>query len=134
MMWGSAADNRYAYFPVTRSDPRLGLAALDLATGNIAWRAAPPEGGGAPIAVIPGAVFFGSSSGVLFAYGASDGRAIWQFDTARRFDTVNGVEAKGGNINAAGPVVAGGRVFVTSGYSDLGGGVRGNVLLALAPR
>ena len=39
-----------------------------------------------------------------------------------------------GNINAAGPVVAGGRVFMTSGYSDLGGGVRGNVLLAFAPR
>jgi polyvinyl alcohol dehydrogenase (cytochrome) len=134
MMWGSAADHRYAYFPVTRTDPRLGLAALDLATGHIVWRAAPPEGGGAPITVIPGAVFFGSSSGVLFAYGASDGRAIWQFDTARRFDTVNGVDAKGGNINAAGPVVAGGRVFVTSGYSDLGGGVRGNVLLAFAPR
>jgi hypothetical protein len=29
--------------------------------------------------------------------------------------------------------VAGGRLFVTSGYSDLGGGNPGNVLLAFAP-
>lgn len=132
MMWGSAADSRYAYFPVTRTDAKLGLAALDLASGKIAWRATPPEGGGAPIAVMPGVVFFGAGNGMLFAYSTTDGRAIWQFDTAREFQTVNGVEAKGGNINAAGPVVAGGRLFVTSGYSDLGGGVRGNVLLAFA--
>ena len=59
----------------------------------------------------------------------TDGR--WRhFDTSRAFDTVNGVEAKGGNINAAGPVIASGMLFVPSGYSDLGGGVRGNVLLA----
>ena len=44
--------------------------------------------------------------------------------------TVNGVQARGGTINAAGPVVAGGMVFVPSGYSELGNGVRGNVLLA----
>lgn len=130
MMWGSAADTRFAYFPVTRTDERLGLAAVGLATGEIAWRATPAIGGGAPVSVIPGAVFFGSSSGTLYAYSAVNGKAMWQFDTARPFDTVNGVEAKGGNINAAGPVIAGGMVYVTSGYSDLGGGIRGNVLLA----
>jgi polyvinyl alcohol dehydrogenase (cytochrome) len=68
----------------------------------------------------------------MFAYSTADGKALWQFDTAREFETVNGVAAKGGNINAAGPVVAGGMVFVPSGYSDLGAGVRGNVLLAFA--
>lgn len=45
---------------------------------------------------------------------------------------MNGVEARGGGISAAGPVVAGGMLFVSSGYSDLGGGRRGNVLLAFA--
>jgi polyvinyl alcohol dehydrogenase (cytochrome) len=108
----------------------LGLAALNIATGEIAWRASPPEGGAAPVTVIPGVVFFGSSTGTMFAYSTSDGKALWQYDTAREFETVNGVAAKGGNINAAGPVVAGGMVFVPSGYSDLGLGVRGNVLLA----
>ena len=35
-----------------------------------------------------------------------------------------------GTAVAAGPVVAGGMVFLPSGYSELGNGVRGNVLLA----
>jgi polyvinyl alcohol dehydrogenase (cytochrome) len=130
MMWGSAADDRFAFFPVTRTDERLGLAALHLNTGEVAWRARPSAGGGAPVTVIPGVVFFGSSNGVIYAYSTSTGQSIWEFNTARSFDTVNGVEAKGGNINAAGSVVAGGMLFVPSGYSDLGGGVRGNVLLA----
>jgi polyvinyl alcohol dehydrogenase (cytochrome) len=79
---------------------------------------------------MPGIVFFGSSTGTVYAYSTTDGKAVWQFDTKRAFDTVNGVEAKGGNINGAGPAVAGGMLFVPSGYSDLGGGNRGNVLLA----
>ena len=37
-------------------------------------------------------------------------------------------------INAAGPVVAGGMLFVPSGYSELGNGARGNVLLAFGVR
>jgi polyvinyl alcohol dehydrogenase (cytochrome) len=133
MMWGSAADSRLAYFPVTVTDDRLGLAAVSIATGDVAWRAKPPAGGGAPVTVIPGVVFFGSSTGTIYAFSTSDGHAIWNFDTAREFETVNGAEARGGNINAAGPVVAGGMVFVSSGYSDLGNGVRGNVLLAFGP-
>ena len=130
MMWGSAADPRYGYFPLNRTDERLGLTAVDLASGEVAWRASPPDGGGAPVTVMPGVVFFGATSGVVHAYSTTDGRSIWHFDTAREFETVNGVEARGGMINAAGPVVAGGMLFVPSGYSDLGGGVRGNVLFA----
>ncbi|MBM3531291.1 MAG: cytochrome C oxidase Cbb3 [Alphaproteobacteria bacterium] len=132
MMWGSAADDRLAYFPVTRTDDRLGLAAVDIATGAIAWRARPPVGASAPVTVIPGVVFLGASTGTVYAFSTTDGRALWSFDTNRAFDTVNGATAKGGNINAAGPVVAGGLLLVSSGYSDLGGGNRGNVLLAFA--
>jgi polyvinyl alcohol dehydrogenase (cytochrome) len=132
IMWGSAADDRLAYFPVTRASLALGVAALRLGTGELAWRATPPEGGGAPVAVIPGVLFFGSSTGVVYAYSTADGNAIWQFDTAREFPTGNGVAARGGSINAAGPIVAGGMLFVPSGYSELGNGVRGNVLLAFA--
>ena len=130
IMWGSAADDRFGYFPVTRAQQTLGLAAVRLTTGEIAWRASPADGGSAPVTVIPGVVFFGSSTGMFYAYSTTDGKALWQFNTARAFDTVNGVEAKGGNINGAGPVVAGGMVFITSGYSELGNGARGNVLLA----
>src|SRR5438128_1137154 len=134
IMWGSAADDRLAYFPVTRATEALGVAALRLQTGEVAWRASPPEGGAAPVSVIPGVLFFGSSTGTVYAYSTDDGKALWQFDTARDFDTVNGVPAKGGNITAAGPVVAGGMLFVPSGYSELGNGVRGNVLLAFGLR
>ena len=76
----------------------------------------------------------GSTAGTMYAYSAADGKVLWQFDTAREFETVNGVTAKGGNISSAGAVVAGGMVFVPSGYSDLGNGVRGNVLLAFGAK
>ena len=130
IMWGSAADDRLAYFPVVRSSQPLGLAALALDSGDIVWRASPPDGGAAPVSVIPGVVFLGSIDGMVYAYSTIDGKALWQFNTARRFETVNGVEATGGTINSAGPVVASGMLFVPSGYSDLGNGARGNVLLA----
>jgi polyvinyl alcohol dehydrogenase (cytochrome) len=130
IMWGSAADDRLAYFPITRASRPLGVAALRLQDGAVAWRAAPPEGVGAPVTVIPGVLFAGSSTGTVFAYSTADGRALWQFDTVREFQTVNGVAANGGAINAAGPVVANRMLFVPSGYSELGNGARGNVLLA----
>jgi polyvinyl alcohol dehydrogenase (cytochrome) len=134
IMWGSASDTRFVYTPLTRAREPLGVAAVALDSGTIAWRASPAEGGAAPVTVIPGVLFFGSSSGTVYAYATSDGHAIWQFDTAREFETVNGVAAKGGSITSAGPVVAAGMLFVPSGYSELGNGVRGNVLLAFGQR
>jgi polyvinyl alcohol dehydrogenase (cytochrome) len=133
IMWGSAADDRFGYFPVVRATQSVGLAAVRLADGAVAWRASPAESGAAPVTVVPGVVIFGSSAGTVFAYSTTDGKALWHFETAREFETVNGVRAQGGTINAAGPVVASGMVFVPSGYSELGNGVRGNVLLAFGP-
>ena len=46
------------------------------------------------------------------------------------FDTVNQVTARGGSVGAPGPTVAGGLLFVGSGYVGLGNGTPGNVLLA----
>ena len=132
MQWGTAADERLAYFPVTGrggGNP-IGMAAVKLNSGELAWRAAPPMGSSTPAAVVPGVIFSGASSGTMFAYDTETGRAIWQFDTAKEFRAVNGVQANGGTFNGAGPVVAGGMLFVPSGYSELGGGTRGNVLLA----
>src|SRR4029077_8493978 len=65
IMWGSAADDRLAYFPVTRTARGMGVAAPRLDTGDLAWRASPPEGGGAPVSVIPGVLFFGSTAGIV---------------------------------------------------------------------
>src|SRR5262245_44300390 len=85
IMWGSAADDRLAYFPVMRAAESLGVAALRLQTGELAWRASPADGGGAPVTVVPGLLFFGASSGTVYAYSTQDGKALWRFETARAF-------------------------------------------------
>jgi polyvinyl alcohol dehydrogenase (cytochrome) len=140
--WGAAVDQARAYFAVSDviSAQPGGLHAVDLATGARAW-AAPPaplacSGGrgcsaaqSAAITVIPGAVLSGSFDGALRAYSAEDGSVIWQFDTNREFETVNGVPARGASLGGPGPVVAGGMLFVGSGYGAFGGRA-GNVLLA----
>ena len=60
---------------------------------------------------------------------ADDGRVLWDFDTARDFDTVNKVTAHGGSIDVGGPAIAEGVVLQTSGYPTFGG-KSGNVLIA----
>jgi len=64
------------------------------------------------------------------AYSSADGKIIWEYNAAHDYKTVNGVAGKGGGINGPGPVVAGGMLFMNSGYAALGGGSPGNVLLA----
>ena len=131
--FGGAADDRQAYFG-TRSN---GISALDLRTGERTWVAkiapfTPPRqvGQTAALTVIPGVVFSGGADGVLRAFAASDGKQVWEYDTLRDFTTVNGVAAKGGAMGAPGPTMAGGMIFVGSGYTGLGNGRGGNVLLA----
>jgi polyvinyl alcohol dehydrogenase (cytochrome) len=142
MEWGSAADSLNAYFPVSdMSSPQPGgLHAVNLQTGERAWFAPPAvpkcSGGGrcnaaqaAAITVIPGAVFSGSNDGMLRAYSTKDGAVLWEVDTNGEFKTLNGVAAKGASILCPGPTVAGGMVYVSSGYGAFGGRP-GNVLLA----
>ena len=56
---------------------------------------------------------------------------MWDFDTSGRFQTVNSIDAQGGSLNYSGAVVAGGMVYVMSGYS-INVGMPGNVLLAFS--
>jgi polyvinyl alcohol dehydrogenase (cytochrome) len=140
--WGSAVDGEHAYFAVsdiTRPQPG-GLHAVKLATGERAWFAAPPPvkcsaGRGcsaaqsAAVTAIPGAILSGSNDGALRGYSARDGTIVWEFDTNREFPTVNGVPAKGASMLGPGPAVAGGMLYVNSGYGAFGGRP-GNVLLA----
>ena len=144
--WGSAVDAERAYFAV--SDILLpqpgGLHAVTLATGQRAWFTPPRPpacGSGrgcnaaqsAAVTVIPGAVFSGSNDGALRVYSTADGAILWEFDSNREFTTVNGVAGRGASMIGPGPVVAGGMVFVSSGYGAFGGRP-GNVLLAFAPQ
>ena len=80
---------------------------------------------------IPGVIFSGSLDGHLRAHETETGRVIWDVDTVRDYDTVNGVAARGGSLNGTGATVAGGMVYVSSGYSTLGY-MPGNVLLAFS--
>jgi len=146
MEWGSAVDGDQAYFPVSdvlKPEPG-GLHAVKLATGERVWYAPPPPlkcaaGRGctaalsAAVTVIPGIIFTGSMDGGIRAYSTKDGSVVWEFDTNRSFETVDGVSASGGSINGPGPTIAGGMVFINSGYSVLGGRA-GNVLLAFSVR
>ena len=158
VQWGMASDGQKVYAAVSdvgrtrptdpldtrRSilDPSAGggLTALRIADGSKAWFAAPiPCVAGAPsgcspaqpsaVTAIPGIIFSGSLDGHLRAFSSEDGSLLWDFDTVRGFDTVNGVKAKGGSLDGPGAVVVNGMVFVNSGYSRFGGMV-GNVLLA----
>ena len=58
---------------------------------------------GAALTAIPGIVFSGSKDGGVRAYSAADGSIVWQFDTNKEFETVNGVTANGGAIDGPGP-------------------------------
>jgi polyvinyl alcohol dehydrogenase (cytochrome) len=67
----------------------------------------------------------------LRAYSTTDGRVLWDYDTAHEFKTVNGAPGHGGAINGPGATVVGGMLFVNSGYGFLGQ-MPGNVLLAFS--
>jgi polyvinyl alcohol dehydrogenase (cytochrome) len=70
-------------------------------------------------------------NGHFRAYSTKTGEILWDFDTARSFDTVNKVPGQGGSINGGGPAIANGMVFTNSGYGFVGQ-TAGNVLLAFS--
>jgi polyvinyl alcohol dehydrogenase (cytochrome) len=113
---------------------------LKLETGEVAWQTPHPgcqdkpgcsPAQSAAVTAMPGIVFSGGLDGHLRAYSADNGRIVWDVDTLKAYDTVNGVKATGGSLDAAGAVVAGGMLFVNSGYAYLGS-APGNVLLAFS--
>ncbi len=131
-MWGGTADDQNVYYGAGGA----GLNALRLATGEHVWGFTAPQGrgslGAAPPA-IPGVVFEGSSTGVLYAVSATDGKLLWEFNTAQEFTTINGVPARGGAITSTGATIANGMVYLGSGYAISSGASGGNVLLAFGP-
>jgi polyvinyl alcohol dehydrogenase (cytochrome) len=146
--WGPTADLENVYVAVSdllvRGDNRPGgLHAVRLADGEKIWSTPPPElhctagtkgcnsAQSAAISSIPGVVFSGSIDGHFRAYSAAAGEIIWDFNTARDFETVNGVPGKGGSLDSAGPAIVNGMVFTNSGYG-MWQGLPGNVLLAFS--
>jgi polyvinyl alcohol dehydrogenase (cytochrome) len=145
--WGFATDGSVAFASLSSAFEKKageagGLVALSVADGTTRWSAPPPAnmcgeregcstGQPAAVTAIPGVVLSGSLDGHLRGYDADTGRVIWDVDTAREFDTVNGIPARGGSLNGPGATVAGGVLFVSSGYGSLGF-MAGNVLLAFS--
>jgi polyvinyl alcohol dehydrogenase (cytochrome) len=160
--WGMASDGQLIYAAVSDAAPEPGklgtatpvgnvnfdqtkgggITALRIADGSKAWFAPPhpcdpPKPGCSPaqpgaLTAVPGVVFSGALDGHLRAFAAESGQVLWDFDTDTDYKTVNGVRAHGGSLDGAGPVVAGGMVYVNSGYPR-NGGMPGNVLLAFGP-
>ncbi|MGV3591848.1 MAG: PQQ-binding-like beta-propeller repeat protein [Gammaproteobacteria bacterium] len=138
IIWGGASDGTKVYFGLGVG----GIHALDVADGGKAWftplqPAAGRErnlGQDGPLTVSADLVVSSGWDGVVRALDTNSGAVLWEFDTAREYaDTINGVPAKGGSMGAAGPVIAGGRLFVPSGCVGVKNGIGGNVLLMFAP-
>jgi polyvinyl alcohol dehydrogenase (cytochrome) len=134
VVWGGSADEKFSYWGLSSG----GVAAVQHTTGEKAWfnPLTPPAGRGraanqAATTTIPGAVFAGGKDGILRALSTADGSKLWEFDTVRDFETINKVPAHGGSMIAPGATVAGGMVFVGSGYSVFGDNP-GNVILAFS--
>ena len=130
---------------VTRTlDPTKGggLFALRLSTGEKIWQTLPTKSAcqdrpncspaqSAALTAIAGVVFSAALDGHLRAYSTSDGHIVWDFDTVRDFATVNGISARGGALDGPGSTIAGGLLYVNSGYGRFGA-MPGNVLLAFS--
>jgi polyvinyl alcohol dehydrogenase (cytochrome) len=146
VFWGAAVDgtNVYAadaYFDTAKPEASGGLSAVDLASGRIVWKVPGPGCANkspckpsqvAALTVIPGVVFSGTMDGRLRAHSTADGRLLWEYDSARQFETINGIRGNGGSMSNGGPAIVDGMLFVNSGYSHHGGILPGNVLLAFA--
>jgi polyvinyl alcohol dehydrogenase (cytochrome) len=145
IQWGGAASGTVVYFPLSDWDPNDpsaggGLFALRATTGQRIWHAPPPKPAclqqvgcsaaqSAPPTLISGVVFSGSEDGHLRAYDTRDGKLIWDFDALQTFQTVNGIVAHGGSMNATGPTIVNGMLYVEAGYTN---NIAGNVLLAFS--
>jgi len=155
VQWGSAADAQNVYVAnsdigrimltysnFTDADTKRGggMYALKLETGEKVWFTPPSDCGtrvrcspaqSAAVSAFPGIAFSGSVDGHMRAYSTTDGKVVWDYDTERPYETVNGVEARGGSIDGPGPAIGGGMIFFNSGYHTAGG-QPGNVLLAFS--
>ncbi|MBN8732895.1 MAG: PQQ-binding-like beta-propeller repeat protein [Acidobacteria bacterium] len=160
IQWGMAVDASHVYAAVSdvaftppKPSPTAisadlvnnqggGLTAFRISDGAKVWfappQACPPDASrcspaqSAALTAIPGAVLSGSLDGHLRAYSTADGSVLWDLNTVREYDAVNGSKGRGGSLDGPGAVIANGMLFVNSGYSRFGG-MPGNVLLAFFP-
>jgi polyvinyl alcohol dehydrogenase (cytochrome) len=146
VQWSTATDGKIVFAPLAdragAPGAKPGVVALDIASGKELWRYASPTGLPCNVpsgrcstvfsqaaTAVPGALFAGAGDGRLRAFSAADGKVIWEYDTTAAVDTVNGIKgAPGGSLDQGGPTIAGGTMFIHSGYGGSAGA--NNLLLA----
>jgi polyvinyl alcohol dehydrogenase (cytochrome) len=133
-----AADQSNVYAPVADiyvgAKARPGLYAFRISDGQPLWSASSPAEAcswhnvycdpslSQAISAMPGVVFAGAMNGHFRAYDATNGKIIWEFDTAASdIKTVSGHLARGGVLDGAGPTIADGMVYVSTGYQGRSG-------------
>ena len=153
--WGMSADQTQIYVgisdlptnnPYSVGKAQPGVNALDIQTGKRNWHYTPPfvcpknskfrcfNGISAAVSSSPNLVYAGGLDGMLRVLASDSGKPLWEFDTTQAIKTNNGIKGFGGAIESDGPVIANGKLFITSGY-DKWGETPGNLLLvfSLAP-
>jgi polyvinyl alcohol dehydrogenase (cytochrome) len=110
----------------------INLAEVDMSTGEakVPWPSCPQYYGNSGAALgLDDMVLAGTLNGKLQAFSPENGSVIWEYDTKRPFDTLNGIKGHGGSLDNAGSVAIGnGYMVVQSGYSYINQ-MPGNVVL-----
>lgn len=142
-----AADGAAVYVPLSDvlddKTGRPGLSALRITDGKLLWTTPSPKlpchwdnrychgALSQAISMVPGVVFAGAMNGRFRAYDAKTGKVIWEYDTGQEVATVSGRRARGSVMDGAGPTIADGTVYVSTGYQARSG-TPGQVLMAFS--
>jgi polyvinyl alcohol dehydrogenase (cytochrome) len=154
--WGITTDGERLFAPISdpifaaNQVPRPGIFAVDVKTGKEVWGFdAKPNCDGergkavanctkkfgfsaAPITV-DGAVIGATLGGDVVILDGKNGEVLNTLDTIGAKKTFNGVEAKGGSVDAHGISAGAGMIFINSGYGGFNQ-TGGNALIAYKPK
>jgi polyvinyl alcohol dehydrogenase (cytochrome) len=150
--WGIAIDGQRVFVPISdpifskTQKPRPGVFAVDIKTGKEAWgydakpncagergqlvkNCATKYGFSAAPLVVDGAVVAATLGGEVMIFDGKTGALLNTLDTIGPKTTINGIEAKGGSIDAHAISAGAGLILINSGYATFNQ-TAGNALIA----
>ena len=155
--WGIASDGKRVFLPINDPGvaregftPRPGMYSFFVSSGEPSWSyQLQPDcdtgrdqrvnacqtrfGLSATPLLVDGALISAGIDGRLLIFDKESGDLLFEFDTVREYETVNGVAGIGGSVDSQSIAAGGGMVFIGSGYGRFNQ-TPGNVLLAFKPR